>query len=247
MSGVRDFIFGDPNDTTGIERTEADNRRRQEFIEEQAALGRRDVLDIIPRGEEALQQGYRAAIDVSRRAPMSQIKTLSRASQRGQEALLGGMDEYKRAIMGMPTRMNENGNFYANPLGLRPQAIGMGADPGNAFYASQQPLFLGSQEQDLQEMAMRRNNPNDFWQLASPNKDVNLFPEQFREPVRYDFRARQTTGGADSAPNHFAGGSMGGPVGETAGVMPPDLYNQALGGRLNFPWGQGLTPGWSGI
>lgn len=228
-----DSLFGGES-TKAIKFQRADNRRRQEFLEEMLAMGRQDVLDIIPRGTEALQQGYRAAIDVSRRAPMSQIKTLSRASQRGQEALLGGMDEFRRAIMGDPSRMNQNGNYYANPLGLRPQAIGMGADPGNAFYASQQPMFLGSQEQDRQEMAMRRNNPDDYWELASPNKDVNLFPEQFRESPRYDFSKERIIGGVNSAPVHYGSGS-------------PDiaaLYNQALGGQLNFPWGQ---PNWAGV
>jgi hypothetical protein len=47
MSDAVDFLFGGES-TKGIRFQQDDNRRRQEFVEEQSALGRRDVLDIFP-------------------------------------------------------------------------------------------------------------------------------------------------------------------------------------------------------
>lgn len=235
MSSVKDFLFGDQESTKGIRFTQADNERRWDAIGRTGDVSRQDVLDIFPRGQEALQQGYRAAIDVATRTPMAQGRVLSAAGQHAQAALLRSQDEYRRAILGLPSLMNQNGNIYGNPIGAQPLRIGMAESTRafDPFTNSQRPLFLGSQEQDRQEMAMRRNNPGDYWELASPNKDVNLFPEQFRTPVMYQPNGRTFTGG--EAPTH--GGSGAAPAGG-------QLYNAALTGQLNFPWGQ---PNWTGV
>lgn len=241
MSSVKDFLFGDQNDKTSMRWQQADNELRWDAIGRTGSAGRQDVLDIFPRGQEALQQGYRAGIDVATRTPMAQGRVLSAAGQHAQAALLRSQDEYRRAILGLPSMMNQNGNIYGNPVGAQPLKIGM-AETTRAFdpfYASQRPLFLGSQEQDMQEMAMRRNNPGDHWELASPNKDVNLFPEQFREPVMFQPRGRTFTGG--DAPTHGGQGGQAGAPGTQA------LYNQALSGQIVFPWGTGIVPNWSGV
>lgn len=139
MSSVKDFLFGGES-TKGIKFQRADNERRQEFIEQQLKQGREDVLNIFPKGQEALQQGYRAAVDVARRAPATQLNVLRDASQQAQEVLYGGMDEYRRAIMGLPTRLNKNP--YRNPAGMRPTVVGKGAGVSAPFKNSEQPAFL---------------------------------------------------------------------------------------------------------
>lgn len=195
--GFFDSIFGGES-TTGIKFQREDNKRRQQFIEEQAALGRQDVLDIFPRGTEALQQGYRAAQDVLRRGPQAQIQTLQRSSQRAQEPLLQGMNEYRKAIMGLPSQMDPNGP-YGNPLGLRPVTVGGGAQAALPFHGSQRPLFLGTQQEDGMEAAIR-SNPSAFLAMLQSSPEIlqqamGRAPEQFRQGVRYDFESGQTTGG----------------------------------------------------
>lgn len=206
MSGVVDFIFGEQDNTTGIEYQADDNARRQGFVEEANALARQDVLDIYPRGQEDLQQGYRAAIDVARRAPQAETRVLQNTSQRAQETLLAGQEEYRRAIMGLPSARNFN-NYYDNPLGLKPLTLGASVGPMNPFTEAQRPVFLGTPEEDRQEEAQFEQRP-----------------EQTREPVRYDFRTKQFTGGANSgtdatsSPYQFVGW--------------PSLFNSALQGSL---------------
>ncbi len=195
--GFFDSIFGGES-TKGIKFQREDNKRRQKFVEEQAALGRQDVLNIVPRGTEALQQGYRAAEDVLRRGPQAQIRTLQRSSQRAQEPLLQGMNEYRRAIMGLPSQMDPN-NPYENPLGLKPIKVGGGAQPAQPFYGSQSPLFLGTPQEDRMEAAIR-SNPSAFLAMLQSSPEIlqqaiARAPEQFRQGVRYDFESDQTTGG----------------------------------------------------
>jgi hypothetical protein len=226
MSDAVDFIFGGES-TKGIRFQQDDNRRRQEFVEEQSALGRRDVLDIFPRGQETMQQGYRAAIDVATRAPVKQLQMLRDASNKSQQNILGGMNEYRRAIMGLPSEMQNN--MYRNPLGMRPVQVGAGTEPGSPFFDSQKPINLGSQAQDQNELARWRNTDLPAWRSVGDSKLQNAYPEQFREPVRYDFGRNTTTGGANS------------------GADPAALYNSALAGQqVVLPDGQVLTlPNWS--
>jgi len=228
MSDAVDFIFGDQESTKGIRFQQDDNRRRQEFLEEQSALGRRDILDIFPRGQESLQQGYRAAIDVATRAPITQNKIIRDASTKAQQNILGGMDEYRRAIMGLPSRIDET-NMYRNPLGLSPVYVGAGEEIGNTFSQSQRPINLGSQAQDIEEQKRRRNTDAPSWRSVMPEKAANAYPEQYRDPVRYDFKRKQTTGGVDT------------PM--------PQLYSQALsGGTITLPDGSSFQiPSWSNL
>lgn len=195
MSGVKDFLFGDPDDKSAMRWQQAANRENQRFAQESTALARQDLLDVFPRAQESLQQANRAAIDVARKAPQSQIRALSRAGTNAQKALMGGMNAYQNAIMGSPTGIS--GDFGQNPAGLRPVAIGMSefVQAGRPFYGTQQPHFLGTQKRDWEEFTMRKNNPDDFWGLARPAAAPNLFPEQYRKPIRYNFGSNVATGG----------------------------------------------------
>jgi hypothetical protein len=171
-----DTLFGGES-MKGIYAQQEDNAARQDFIERQAQLGRQDVMDIQPRGSEALQQGYRAATDVARRTPQAQTQVLQNASQRAQESLLSGMNEYRRAILGLPSQQNYN-HIYNNPLGMRPQKLGVGANV--PFYESQRPVFLGTRPEDQMEAAIRKN-PDML--LQDPDwlaQAQALFPERFR-------------------------------------------------------------------
>jgi hypothetical protein len=141
MGSVTDFLFGGES-SKGIKFQRDDNARRQQFIEDQLKIGREDVLDLYPRGDEALRQGYKAGINVAKRAPGARINLLQDSSRQAQEALYGGMNEYKRAIMGLPSKLNDNP--YNNSQGLRPTVIGQ-SNPDIAmgpFKNSPMPDFL---------------------------------------------------------------------------------------------------------
>lgn len=180
LSDAFDSFFGGESDRAPTMQRE-ENARVQEGVERQGALARQDVLDIYPRGQEALQQGYRAATDVARRAPQAQNRVLQKSGLRAQEALLGGSNAFRQAIMGLPTGM-ENG-MYQNPYGLRPMQIGADAGANLPFYESQKPMFLGTQEQDGMEAAIRRNPElvNNPQAMAIAQA---MFPERFRQVPR---------------------------------------------------------------
>lgn len=140
--GWLDSLFGGES-TKGIKFQRAANDRAQDFIEQQSELARNDVLSIVPGGIDDLNEGYSAAIDVNRKAGAQGLQLLQRSNQRAQEAVLGGMDPFRRAIMGLPTGLDPN-NYYNNPLGMRPQKTGAGAGAGRTFFASEQPDFLAA-------------------------------------------------------------------------------------------------------
>jgi len=190
-----DDVFGGESDR-GLTANREELARRQEAVERNAALARQDTLDIYPRGQEALQQGFRAAIDVARRTPQAQNRVLQKSGLRAQEALLGGSNAFRQAIMGLPTGMN-NG-MYSNPYGLRPMQIGADAGANVPFYESQRPMFLGTQEEDGMEAALRKN-PGILEQLWATNPQAlaqaqALFPEKFRQVPRRMADGRYTGG-----------------------------------------------------
>ena len=111
------------------------------------------------------------------------------------------MNAYQNAIMGNPVGLVGE-NFGQNPAGLRPVAIGMSefVGAGKPFYNTSQPLWVGKDRRDWEEYNMRLNNPNDYWEMARPERAANLFPEQYRGGVRYDYGADQaSTGGRQSS------------------------------------------------
>jgi hypothetical protein len=213
MGGVTDWLFGDQESTKGIKFQRDANQRVQEFAQESTGAARQDLLDIFPRAQESAQQASRAAIDVARKGPQSQIRALSRAGTNAQKALMGGMAAYQNAIMGTPTGIVSE-NFGQNPAGLRPVAIGMSefVQAGRPFHGSQQPHFLGTQKRDWEEFKMRKDNPDDFWGLARPEKAPNLFPEQYRGGVMYDYDARQAGVAGRPAVEDYYGAALSGGV-----------------------------------
>jgi hypothetical protein len=142
---------------------------------------------------------------------------------KAQQNILGGMNEYRRAIMGLPSEMQNN--MYRNPLGMRPVTVGAGAQIGNTFAQSQRPINLGSQAQDRNELARWRNTDLPAWRSVGDDKLVNAYPEQFRDVVRTE--GNRTTGGVNT--------------------QMPQLYNQALSGAtVTLPDGSSFQiPNWS--
>lgn len=185
-----DKIFGGES-KTGIRMQQGANLREQRMAQESTAAARQDLLDIYPRAKEAQQQSERAAIDVLRKAPQSQLRALSRAGTNAQRALLGGMSAFENAIMGSPTGIVGE-QFGQNPAGLRPVAIGMSefVQAGRPFHGTQQPHWLGTQRRDWDEFRMRRDQPGVPWEYARPNSP-GLAPEQYRGGVMYDFGSEQ--------------------------------------------------------
>lgn len=188
-----DDVFGGESDR-GLTANREEFARRQEAVERQAALARQDVLDIYPRGQEALQQGFRGAVDVARRTPQAQNEVLQRSGMRAQEALLGGANAFQNAILGMPTGIS--GNMYQNPTGLVPMNIGSGGSPNEPFWKTYQPEFLGGAGGMGTDAAYRAApyellDQNTSEALAQARA---LFPERFREPVRRMADGRYTGG-----------------------------------------------------
>lgn len=133
-----DFLFGG-QDTRPVEWQSEVNRDIQEYTKYQNELARADAWDLFGLGNNKMNQGYSAAIDVARQAPQTQGNLLARASQQAQGTLLGGMDEYRRAIMGMPLLV-DGSQPNANSAAWRPQALGSNA--AQAVFRGQDPRFL---------------------------------------------------------------------------------------------------------
>lgn len=184
--GLFDSLFGGESDK-GIKLQREQNNQAQQLIEENTAVGRADIQDIIPRGIENLQQGYRSAIDVASRSPQAAIRALNVAGVRGQEALLGGQAAFQNAIMGLPTGIDTN-NMYNNPFGLTPVKATEAAAPELAFTQSERPLFLGTREQDVMQDAIRRNPDAVANAIATDpavaRQAAAMFPERFRQSPR---------------------------------------------------------------
>lgn len=213
MGFLSDLFGGESN--TGIRAQRAENELNAQIAREMGQVARQDALDIVPRGEEALQQGYRAAIDVARKAPQSQLRLLSRAGEQAQKSVLAGMSSFQDAIMGNPTGINPG--MWKNRAGLKPTAIGMSefVQAGRPFHGTQQPHFLGTQKRDFEEYKMRMNNPDDYWQLARPDRAADLYPEQYRGVPAFNKTKTQVGDGgtryssalAGATPEYFIDGS----------------------------------------
>jgi hypothetical protein len=104
FSSISDTLFGGTDDSSQKKQIKA-NERTQEFIEEQAALARGDVLALQPLGDQARSQGYQSAIDMLTGSTPQQIDLTARGNIGGQEALLAGLPQIQNAILGMPVDM----------------------------------------------------------------------------------------------------------------------------------------------
>ena len=56
------------------------------------------------RGLEGQRQAYSSMFDLNQQAPQTQLQLLNNASVGAQGAMLGGLNNYEAAILGMPTQ-----------------------------------------------------------------------------------------------------------------------------------------------
>lgn len=104
MSSVTDKLFGS-TDTYGMD-VAADNRRSaEEFIKQQAAQGRQDVMSAYGPMTQAIQQGYQSGADIYSHAIPQQLAALRTGAQEAQRMRMGSLPFYQYALMGVPFNM----------------------------------------------------------------------------------------------------------------------------------------------
>lgn len=159
-----DSIFGGES-TKGLKFNKAENDRKREAIDFNRDMGIDFIREIIPGGINNLNEGYSKAVDASRRGPQAQIAVLQNTGQRAQENVLAGMNEYRRAIMGLPSAQDFN-NYYNNDLGMRPVTPGgAGSAETQPFWSTKKPDFLPRSPAPGQQAAAAQPAPQ---QSATP-------------------------------------------------------------------------------
>jgi hypothetical protein len=116
LSDVWDGVFGGTDDTA-LRQQRDENRRAQEFIEEQAALGRGDALTLQPIVDASLLGGYQSAADTLGLGLQGGLDLFGQGNYQAQQNMLAGLPQYQRAILGLPV---DNNALQA--VLLRPQA-----------------------------------------------------------------------------------------------------------------------------
>lgn len=204
-----DSIFGGES-TKGIKFQRADNERRQDYIEQQTDQARNDVLGIIPKAEESLRQGYSSAIDVSRRTPQDQLSVLQGTARQAQDSVLGGMQSYQNAILGLPIQ----------PM----QASTPGQGAGAVFNDVKMPAFLAEPQAGSATptplAGIQRLN-------VTPGQTTNaeILSQLYKlgKISDYDYnRMKESHSGGGSGDG--TGWSYGKPASEMMGWLPDDLH-----------------------
>jgi len=135
-----DFLFGGTDDS-GLKWQTRVLNENIERVDGILNRSRDNAFDLFQKGDTRAAQGYNEAIDLMRQAPITQGTLLARGSQNAQQNLLSGMDEYRRAIMGLPSQFDGT-QLRNNAPGLRPRATGSEA-ARTVFSDVQTPNFIG--------------------------------------------------------------------------------------------------------
>ena len=129
MSSLVKTLFGG-TDKSSLKAQQQANVGTQQFIEQQGAQARGDVLALQPGVEQNRQLGQQAALDVLGQTIPQQFSTFQQGNVGAQSALLAGLPQFQNAILGLPTDLS----------GMQPQAIQF--DP--SFAQQQVPQFVSS-------------------------------------------------------------------------------------------------------
>lgn len=97
-------LFGGES-KSGLKYQQAENNRAREYAKEQANLGVSQINRLYPQASQRFEQGFADAQNTLSSLPAAQIDPLQQASMQAQNTLLGGMDAYRAAILGMPYQM----------------------------------------------------------------------------------------------------------------------------------------------
>lgn len=105
MGFLSDFvtdIFGGESDR-GPKMQREENALMREFVEQQTQKGVDAVNRLYPQADKRLKRGISSAANTLRLTPQAQAVPLIQGNQMAQQAILGGMGAYERAILGLPT------------------------------------------------------------------------------------------------------------------------------------------------
>ena len=218
-----DSIFGGES-TKGIKFQKAENDRKREQIDLNRDAALDSVNNIIPGGIDALNQGYNSAINVQKQGPQAQISELQRTSQRAQENLLGGMNAFQSAILGMPTGLQ--GNYYNNQLGMKPISL---SESGNTtgkevFQNIGRPEFLSQPTQaDTASRALAGSAALNIDPGTTTNAQIVEQLYQNGQISEYDYTRMKESFGNSGSGSGVAWG-QGRPASEMIGWLPDDLH-----------------------
>jgi hypothetical protein len=101
MSSVTDKLFGS-TDTYGMDVAAENRRSAEEFIKQQAAQGRQDIISAIDPMTQSIQQGYQKGADIYSYAIPQQLAALRTGAQEAQRMRMGALPSYQYALMGVP-------------------------------------------------------------------------------------------------------------------------------------------------
>jgi hypothetical protein len=96
-------LFGGQS-KTGMKESLRQNQMVREMATELGNDSRNAVYDYVPRGMEAQRQASNVMLDMYRQVPQQQLNILDQGSQASQAMMLGGLDNYTRAMYGLPTQ-----------------------------------------------------------------------------------------------------------------------------------------------
>jgi hypothetical protein len=96
-------LFGGES-KTGMKESLRQNQMVREMATELGQDSRDAAYEYIPRGMEAQRQASNAMFDLAKQVPQKQLNMLDLGSQDSQAMMLGGLDNYTRAMYGLPTQ-----------------------------------------------------------------------------------------------------------------------------------------------
>ena len=112
MSSVTDRLFGG-TDTYGMDVAAENRRTAEQFIKQQTAQGRQDVLSAYDPMTQAIQQGYQRGADIYSFAIPQQLAALQSGAQEAYRMRAGALPAYQSALMGTPYNLSQMVNQTA--------------------------------------------------------------------------------------------------------------------------------------
>lgn len=105
MGNAIKSLFGGSDDSAQRAQSSA-NAATQQYIEQQTAQARQDVLGMQPGIDQTRQAGFQQALDVFGQAIPEQQRLYEQGNIQAQQALLSGQPDFANAILGLGTGMN---------------------------------------------------------------------------------------------------------------------------------------------
>ena len=87
-----------------LKQQEDQNQQNTQFIKEQAAKARQDVIPLFDAAQQARLSGAQGALDVFGQSVPAQLSAFQQGNQQAQAALLAGLPQVQNAILGLPTQ-----------------------------------------------------------------------------------------------------------------------------------------------